>query len=71
MSTRMKRKRPRLFLFSLFLLIVLAGGCTTSDAIVLLPPPQGPPDLTELENHLNYRDPDDGKPDYIPRRAGQ
>jgi len=45
------------------------AGCSTSDTIVKLPPPSGLPSLTELEQHLDYRDPDDGKPDYIPRRG--
>ncbi len=69
MSMRMKQKKTGRFLGSLILLLALTGGCTTSDAIVLLPPPEGLPDLANLENHLDYQDPDDGKPDYIPRRA--
>jgi len=46
-----------------------SAGCATSDTIVELPPPEGLPDLDQLENHLDYRDPDDGRPDYIPRRS--
>ena len=50
-------------------LLVVATACSTSDTIVKLPPPSGLPSLTELEQHLDYRDPDDGQPDYIPRRG--
>lgn len=71
MSTRIIRTGSGRLLGALILLLVLVGGCTTSDAIVLLPPPEGLSDLANLENHLDYRDPDDGQPDYIPRRAAQ
>ncbi|MBN2491096.1 MAG: hypothetical protein JXQ29_09620 [Planctomycetes bacterium] len=50
-------------------LLGAAPACSTPDAIVKLPPPSGLPHLTELDHHLDYQDPDDGKPDYIPRRA--
>ena len=45
------------------------GACSAGDKIVRLPPPRGLPRLTELEKHLDYRDPDDGRPDYRPRRG--
>jgi len=55
----------------LLLLALLVTGCTTSDTIIKLPPPKGLPDLADLEKHLDYKDPDDGRPDYIPRRASR
>ena len=40
------------------------GGCGISRHIVdINPPPQ--PHLQHLERHLDYTDPDDGRPDYI------
>jgi hypothetical protein len=46
---------------------VLAGaGCRISRNIRDLEPPDQPP-LQLLESHLDYVDPDDGRPDYIVR----
>ena len=50
-------------------LACIMTGCSTSDKIRKLPPPEGLPDLRNLEKHLDYVDPDDGRPDYIPRRT--
>ena len=68
LGRRILRRRLSAGLLAIALLVV-APGCSTSDTIVKLPPPSGLPSLTELEQHLDYRDPDDGKPDYIPRRG--
>jgi hypothetical protein len=51
------------------LLLLLAtmsavGGCAISRTIADVTPPTQP-DLTQLEQHLDYVDPDDGQPDYI------
>ena len=55
--------RAALSLFLLALLWPLAG-CTISRRIVdIQPMPQ--PRLENLERHLTYRDPDDGRQDYI------
>ncbi len=40
------------------------AGCTISRTIIDVAPPQQP-SLQELEQHLDYVDPDDGRPDYI------
>ena len=57
---------------SLVILLAAAActaGCTVSREIVeLAPPPQ--PHLNDLEEHLDYVDPDDGRPDYIVNRGG-
>ena len=45
----------------------LLCGCTISRRIVDLEPVRQPP-LTQLESHLDYQDPDDGRPDYIIER---
>jgi uncharacterized protein YneF (UPF0154 family) len=49
-------------------MVVLAGvalsGCWVSRNIVDREPIRNPP-LTTLEQHLNYVDPDDGRPDYV------
>ena len=66
----MRNRHARCLLW-IVLAAALAGataGCATSDTIVELPPPENLPDLTQLENHLDYKDPDDGKPSYVPRR---
>jgi hypothetical protein len=43
------------------------GACAISRHIVdIEPPPQ--PRLQELERHLHYEDPDDGRPDYVIER---
>lgn len=63
----MRNQLARLLLA--LVLACAAAGCATSDTIVDLPPPADLPDLAQLENHLDYKDPDDGKPDYIPRRS--
>jgi len=52
------------------LIVVLAlgvTGCRISRHIRDLPPVTRPP-LPELESHLTYTDPDDGRPDYIFQR---
>jgi ABC-type oligopeptide transport system substrate-binding subunit len=42
------------------------SGCGPSDNIrELQPPPQ--PALSELESHLDYVDPDEGRPSYVVR----
>jgi len=68
---RVPWRRALSALLGVFLVVVLVGGCSTSDTIRRLPPPTGLPSLVDLEKHLDYRDPDDGRPDYIPRRSGQ
>ena len=48
---------------------VLAGcwtaGCPISRHIVDVTPPPNQPPLQELEQHLEYTDPDAGQPDYV------
>ena len=48
----------------LLALVPVLAGCTISRHIVDLEP-TGQPRLEELEQHLNYADPDEGRPDYI------
>ena len=44
--------------------LALAMGCSISRNIVEIdPPPQ--PSLTELEDNLDYTDPDTGEEDYV------
>jgi hypothetical protein len=65
------RNRLARCLLWIVLAAALAGaftGCATSDTIVQLPPPENLPDLDQLEQHLDYKDPDDGQPTYVPRR---
>jgi hypothetical protein len=54
----------------LILLVGAAGmaGCTVAREIVELDPPSQP-HLSDLERHLDYVDPDDGRPDYIVNRG--
>ena len=40
-------------------------GCTISKNIIDVRPPPNMPPLQELEQHLNYHDPDAGRPDYV------
>ena len=63
----MRNRFARLLL--VVVLVSAAAGCATSDTIVELPPPKDLPDLAKIEQHLDYEDPDDGKLNYIPRRA--
>jgi len=57
------------FMVSGVVLVTLAvAGCAIPRHIVeLVPPPQQPP-LQELERHLDYQDPDAGRPDYVRAR---
>ena len=54
------------------ILVVLAScltaGCRISRHIVDLTPPAHQPPLQELEEHLDYTDPDAGRPDYVRSR---
>ncbi len=52
----------KLLAFTLALLCI--SGCTISRRIRDVEPPRQPP-LQELEQHLDYTDPDAGEPDYI------
>ena len=40
-------------------------GCSISRNIVDLTPPPNRPDLRRLEEHLDYADPDAGRPTYV------
>jgi hypothetical protein len=71
LQLRVPGRRTRLALLGVLILILPVCGCSTSDTIRRLPPPAGLPSLVDLEKHLDYKDPDDGRPDYIPRRSGQ
>ncbi len=44
-------------------------GCRISRHIVEIHPPPQPP-LQELDDHLDYVDPDDGRPSYIIKSGG-
>ena len=44
------------------------GGCTISRHIRDLEPPADEPSLEQLDRHLDYTDPDDGRPDFIIQR---
>jgi hypothetical protein len=44
---------------------LLALGCRISRNIRDLERPADLPPLQELEQHLNYQDPDAGEPDYV------
>ena len=46
----------------------LTVGCRISKHIVDLTPPSDQPSLQELEQHLDYTDPDAGRPDYVRTR---
>lgn len=62
---RGKRERLRRRLVVLLLTGIWAlCGCAISRRIVDIEPPDQPP-LQNLERHLDYTDPDDGRPDYI------
>ena len=54
------------------LMVVLAGlalsGCRISHRIIDREPIRQPP-LESLEQHLDYVDPDDGRPDYVIEEA--
>ncbi|MFO7957753.1 MAG: hypothetical protein R6X33_11725 [Candidatus Brocadiia bacterium] len=47
-----------------FLVLTSALGCAVPDRIREIQPPEQPP-LPQLEQHLDYQDPDAGEPDYI------
>ncbi len=51
-------------LILLALMAWCAGGCRISRHIVEVEPPPQPP-LQQLEQHLDYVDPDAGRPDYV------
>jgi hypothetical protein len=40
------------------------GGCSISHNIIDIKPPPQPP-LQDLEKHLDYVDPDQGRPTYV------
>ncbi len=44
--------------------LALSAGCTISRHIVEIQPPDQPP-LQQIEQHLDYQDPDAGQPDYV------
>jgi len=44
--------------------LAATAGCTISRHIVEREPVRQPP-LTDLEQHLDYADPDDGRPDFV------
>ena len=46
-------------------LVMALAGCTISRDIIDAPPPADQPRLEQLEEHLDYVDPDAGQPDYI------
>ena len=48
-------------------LLLGTWGCEISHKIRDLEPVRYPP-LTQLEQHLDYSDPDDGQPDYVRAR---
>ena len=45
-------------------LVLVLGGCRLSRRIVKITPPPQPP-LQELDNHLDYVDPDDGRSTFV------
>lgn len=45
-------------------LCLLLCGCSLSRHIVAITPPAQPP-LQELDKHLDYVDPDEGRPTYV------
>jgi len=47
-----------------FLVLTSAPGCTVPDHIADVQRPHQPP-LQQLEQNLDYQDPDAGEPDYI------
>ena len=56
---------PRLVIVAMVLISYWLAGCGVSRNIVDLTPPPNQPPLQELEKHLNYHDPDAGRPDYV------
>lgn len=67
----MRNQLTRLLLVAAFACVLtsVTVGCAASTTIVELPPPEGLPDLQKLEKHLDYKDPDDGRPNYVPKRS--
>ena len=45
-------------------LCLLLGGCLVGGHVVTLTPPAQPP-LKDMDKHLNYVDPDEGRPTYV------
>ena len=74
MKERKKRRIPALSAFLLFLgpafLLLSMGGCGVSEDMVLLPKPRGLVPLTQLEQHLDYKDPFDSRTSYVARPGG-
>ncbi len=66
-----KRGAPALlFLGGFFLAGASLSGCSVSEDMVLLPRPKGLVPLTQLERHLDYRDPFDSRDSYVVSKGG-
>lgn len=50
-------------MIALLAAVSVTGGCVSRQMVLLEPPEQ--PALERLEEHLDYTDPDEGRPDYI------
>ncbi len=55
----------RCLIVLLALAIVWTAGCRISRNIVDVAPAVDVPPLQDLERHLDYQDPDAGRPDYV------
>ena len=53
----------RRIVVTLALLLALSGCSISRNIIDITPPPQPP--LQDLDKHLNYVDPDEGRPTYV------
>ena len=51
------------------LLLLALTGCKVSREIIQLERPSDLTPLPQLERHMDYVDPDDGKPDYLIERG--
>jgi hypothetical protein len=61
----LRRHALRRCIYSVLVLLALAGhGCKVSKQILELERPQDQIPLGQLESHLDYQDPDAGKPTY-------
>ncbi len=74
MKEKKKRRIPALSAVLLCLgpafLLLSMGGCSVSEDMVLLPKPKGLVPLTQLEQHLDYKDPFDSRTSYVVRPGG-